>query len=729
VGEEEVEGHRADGAHDGTDGTDGTAAEQDFEPGTANTPFMHKRTLLAAALLLGPLGVGVGGGLAPVAATTIPSCGTTIDGMARLADDPAGDTTYANEGVPNSTDGQEDLRYVNGSIGAGVARFVIGVADLTETDPPASTGLLYSLDLQADGSAFSVEVSRSYTTGDTGTASINGSSEGVTVAFDPAADTVTVTGPSALLPKASSVQLTNAESRADGGFVLAPLTDTAAGSCAYTYAAGLPPVAPFDRTKATITVIDTGSEASNPEFDYDETVPGPNGQFVGWWDFSGTTSHPACGDATTIWCTAHGPYDPDLSSGSHGTGTTGMAAGTNASAVKTASACPGCNLAVAKVLNEDSDSLDGDIASAIRWAVDVVHTDVISVSIGAVAPIPEPVLHDTYVAQRYAREHGVFVTFANGNGWGNAGIPGQPGGFMNYGNSIDVLSVGANGLDGYLVTTDPEVTGPFTVMTSASKAADDDGTADGYHQISGTSFSTPFTAGLAGHLIASGRLCGAPDLSPEYLEQLIKDTAVDDITVPPSNEGYGEVSIATMQTALGVLCNGDARPAVDPITKTYVDKVSGTERMFSSDTVSGWTLGATLVRNPGGRKYTPGSLGISVPTLADTDIYEVTVLPGKTLDDTFSYLARQSNKPDLDVYLFDVTNGVSYSGRTLLASAASGGGINEHLVYRNTTLRAKKVRVVVAGFSIFTTNLPYGITGTPLGTTVDEGMAVLTPAL
>ena len=281
--------------------------------------------------------------------------------------------------------------------------------------------------------------------------------------------------------------------------MLAPLTDTAAGGCTYTF--GSPaPSAPFDPAGVTVTVIDTGIEASNPEFDYDETISGPNGQLVGWWDFSGTTAHEPCGDATTTWCATHGPYDPDLSSGSHGTGTSGMAAGTNASGVKTKSACPGCNLAVAKVLNEDDDGLDGDMAAAIRWAVDVVDTDVISVSIGAAVPIPEPVLHDVYAAQRYAREQGVLVLFANGNGWGNAGIPGQPGGFLNYGNSVDVLSVGANGLDGFLVTTDPEVTGPFTVITSSSEAADDDGTADGYHSISGTSFSTPFTAGLASRL-------------------------------------------------------------------------------------------------------------------------------------------------------------------------------------------------------------------------------------
>jgi hypothetical protein len=555
----------------------------------------------------------------------------------------------------------------------------------------------------------------------------------VTATFDSTTNVVSVSGPAAVLPKgSSSFGLANAETRADGGVVLAPLTDTATGGCAYVY--GTPAqTAPFDRKAVTVTVIDTGSEVSNPEFDYDETIAGPNGQLVGWWDFSGTTSHAPCGDATSVWCSTHGPYDPDLASGSHGTGTTGMAAGTNASGVKTKSACPGCNLAVAKVLNEDDDpttgdsdsGLDGDMASAIRWAVDVVHTDVISVSIGAAAPIPEPVLHDTYVAQRYAREHGVFVTFANGNGWGNAAIPGQPGGFMNYGNSVDVLSVGANGLDGFLVTTDPEVTAPFTVITSASRAMDDDGTADGYHSISGTSFGTPFTAGLAAHLIASGRLCGATDLSPAFIEQLIKDTALDDPTVPPTHEGYGEVSLTTLDTALGVLCNGAIRPQPDVLTKTYVDHVSGTERKVSSRTVSSWTIGGPMiVRNPGGKKSSPGVIGLSTPTFGDTEIYERTLQPGQSLDSTFSYVGDVSSSPDFDVYLYNVTSELTYNARTHLRSSAGGAGEAERITYRNTTLRAQRVRIVVAGFSIITRQ-GFSVTGTPLGAPVDEGLAAI----
>jgi hypothetical protein len=691
---------------------------------------MIKRLIVLASLLAGTV-VGVSGSTAARAASTTPACGAGNGGLTRLATDPAGDTTYANESVPNSTDSQEDIRYVDSSVTGGVVTFVIGVQDLTAGDPPASSGLLASLDVATDSGSFAVDASRSATTGDTGTGSING--KAATARFDTTADTITVSGPSSLLPNSPYLfKLTTAETRADGGLVLAPLTDSATGSCQYTFGSAVPTVA-FDPTRATITVIDTGSEASNPEFNYDETVPGPNGQFVGWWDFSGTKSHAACGTASSVWCATKGPYDPDMNSGSHGTGTTGMAAGTNASSVKTPSACPGCNLAVAKVLNEDpgttggDSGLDGSLADAIHWAVDVVHTDVISISIGAIAPLPEPLVHDTYLAFRYARERGVLITVANGNGWADAEGPGQPGGFMNYGNSTDVLSVGANDIDGYLVTTDPEVTGPFTVMTSASKAQDTDGTTDGYHSISGTSFSTPFTAGLAAHLISSGRLCGATDLSPAFLEQLIKDTAVDSTTLPPMSEGYGEVSLGTMQTALGVLCNGSVRPTVNSVTKLYTDDVSGTERETSSNTLSAWTLGMNIVRNPVGKKSSPGVIGLSTPDVSDTEIYQVTLQPGQTLDDTLSY-ASDSTAPDLDLFLFNATTGVAYNGKTILAASATGGGLAEHVTYRNTTLRAQKVRLVVVGYQVIN-RTPFSITGTSLGAPVDEGYAAVTPGL
>jgi hypothetical protein len=680
-----------------------------------------KRTLILCAVAA----VTVAGLARPSAAAPSDPCAPGIYGT-RLASDPAGDTTYAGNATPVPlTDRQEDIRFVDANVNATTVSFTIGIDDLGDADPPNSVGLLASLDVMTQsGGTFSVNAARSTTAANPGSGDINGvgSEGGVSATFDSLTNTITVAGPASVLPQPSaSFLLTNAETRADGGIVVAPLTDTAVGDCTYTFGT-VTPTAPFDPNNVTITVIDTGITASSPEFNYDETQTGPNGQLVGWWDFSATTSHPACGATPTIWCSTKAPYDPDTASGSHGTGTTGMAAGNNVSPAKTPSACPGCRLAVAKVDNEDSDTLDGSLADAIHWGVDVVHTDVINISIGARVPIPEPIVHDVYAAVRYARERGVLVTFANGNGWADAGIPGQPGGFMNYGNSVDALSVGAAGLDGYLVTTDPEVTATYTVVTSASPQADTDGNPDGYHQISGTSFSSPFLAGVAAHLISAGRLCGAPDLSPGYVEQLLKDTAADDITIPPSNEGYGEVDLATMDTALGVLCNGATRPTPAPETKLYTDHVSGTERMISGQTVSGWTLGGPTITKLAARDNDRQNLGTSTPDLADVEIYKVTLLPGQTLDVTFGYVGGGANA-DFDVYAYDVTSKVAYNGSTIVTSAATGARLPERLVYTNKLPRVRVLHVAVVGYTLigeqrFSRSLP-------LGAPVYQGIAAI----
>ena len=156
-----------------------------------------------------------------------------------------------------------------------------------------------------------------------------------------------------------------------------------------------------------------------------------------------------------------------------------------------------------------------------------------------------------------------------------------------------------------------------------------------------------------------------------------------------------------------------------------MDHVSGTERWVSSRLVSSWTLGGpTIVRSPYHRRWTEGVIGLSTPNLADTEIFQVTLQPGQSLDDTFSYVGDVSTSPDFDVYLYDVTAKVAYNGNTLVARAATGAGEPEHLTYRNQTLRAQRLRVVVVGYTIIT-NQRFAIAGTPLGAPVDEGIAAV----
>ena len=327
-----------------------------------------------------------------------------------------------------------------------------------------------------------------------------------------------------------------------------------------------------------ITLLDTGVRATHHEFDY-RGKSSTTDQFVGWWDFSaekkGKTVLPGPGQT---WDTqVRDPYDKV----GHGTLTAGMAAGRNVSAQKTPSANPGGKLAIAKVSYCTCSATDAESAidftvmgPAIRWAVDTVHTDIISISIGSVIPVPAALYQDTFDAIQYAREHGVLVVVANGNGWGDLGVvPGEPGWANSSAASPYALSVGAASSTGYLNSTDPEVAAVYSV-TGPSNTSD-----TGYVDNGGTSFGTPYVAGFAAACLYASRQGGHP-MSADALEQFVKDSS-NDTGYPPQTEGYGVVDQSRLQGAVADARAGrrPTRPSPD-VSALYVDGVAGTLRLL-----------------------------------------------------------------------------------------------------------------------------------------------------
>lgn len=344
-----------------------------------------------------------------------------------------------------------------------------------------------------------------------------------------------------------------------------------------------PAVAATSRSAAkaklpVITLVDTGVRATHHEFDYRGRAS-TSDQFVGWWDFSaekkGRTVLPRRGQ---LWDTqVRDPYDTV----GHGTLTAAMAGGRNVSPKKTPSANPGGRLAVAKVsyctcsATDKASAIDFTVmGAAIRWAVDTVHTDIVSISIGSVVPVPAALYQDTFDAIQYAREHGVLVVVSNGNGWGDLGVvPGEPGWANSSAASPYALSVGAAKSIGYTNSTDPEVSAVYSI-TGPSNANDTD-----YVDNGGTSFGTPYVAGFAAAVLYASRQ-GGHALSADALEQFVKDSAHDDPVYPPQTEGYGEVSQAQLATAVADARNGTrpTRPSPD-VSALYVDGVVGTLRL------------------------------------------------------------------------------------------------------------------------------------------------------
>lgn len=330
-------------------------------------------------------------------------------------------------------------------------------------------------------------------------------------------------------------------------------------------------------SEVIVGIIDTGVRATHKEFSY----LGPTSttdQFVGWWDFS-TQKGPAQSPAPGVtWDNRGGvhpsaPYDGY----GHGTAVASMAVGLNVSTVKTTpSLAPGYKLAVAKVAN-DNGSFTGDVPAAVRWMVDTVKADVInlsfSYSIAIVLPAPS-FLTNMADSIRYATQRGVTVTVANGNGLANLGlIAANPGDANSPADVPEAISVGASGLNGFLVSTDPEVAAVYSPV-EASISCD-----TCYVNEAGTSFSSPYVAGFVARVIKAARDAGRSS-EPAYVEQLLKYSAQDTF-VPPAFEGYGiltggQLSAAVTHAAAGTL------PAANTANQLYVDTVAGSVRSISA---------------------------------------------------------------------------------------------------------------------------------------------------
>lgn len=273
----------------------------------------------------------------------------------------------------------------------------------------------------------------------------------------------------------------------------------------------------------TVAVLDTGIDTSHVAF--------ANVGAVQWKDFT-PTNHST-------------PFDDN----GHGTLVSSMIVGTGTTP---AALAPGTSLAVGKVLDASGSSA-GDIAAALHWAVDTVHADIINMSFGAYIPLTGALQTSEYDAIAYARSRGALVVVANGNGLANLGLVPDPGWAAAFGNAGNVLSVGASDIDGLFVNTDPDVAAVYTVTGAAAN------THNGYVTESGTSFSSPYTAGFAARVLAASRSGGNP-LSAAGLQTLIEYSARDTI-LPPTQEGYGVIDAAQLPAAVAHATDGTLPPA------------------------------------------------------------------------------------------------------------------------------------------------------------------------
>ncbi|MFT5424689.1 MAG: subtilisin family serine protease [Phycisphaerales bacterium] len=223
-----------------------------------------------------------------------------------------------------------------------------------------------------------------------------------------------------------------------------------------------------------------------------------------------------------------GSSNTDDGNASHGTHIAGIAAASTDNGIGIAGVSRGSKIMPIKSFYSSGFGLETDVAEGIIWAAD--HgADVISMSFGF-----SSVLGPMQAAIQYAYDSGVVLVASTGNS------PGQPIGYP--AKYSAVMGVGALANDGTLWNssqTGPEVTvvAPGAGILSTWDTPTERNT---YKQQSGTSMATPFVSGLAGLILSI-----APELSPDEVEWVIRDTAFDlgDPGVD-SQYGAGRVSAA-----------------------------------------------------------------------------------------------------------------------------------------------------------------------------------------
>jgi thermitase len=219
-----------------------------------------------------------------------------------------------------------------------------------------------------------------------------------------------------------------------------------------------------------IAVLDSGIDQSHPDLSI---------KIIANEDFSGTGTNDGFG---------------------HGTHTAGIAAALVNNFEGIAGVCPGCFLAIGKVLNNNGSGPDSDVIEGILWAADN-GAKVLNISFGST--VSSKAKED---AIKHAWEKGVVIVAATGN-FGDTSKK-YPAAYENvisvaatdnkdnkasystYGTWVSVAAPGSS-----IFSTFP--TTPFNMQSSSP------GLQTKYDYLSGTSMATPIVSGIAGLLWAS----------------------------------------------------------------------------------------------------------------------------------------------------------------------------------------------------------------------------------
>lgn len=452
-----------------------------------------------------------------------------------------------------------------------------------------------------------------------------------------------------------------------------------------------------------VAVVDTGLDATHPEF--------VAGQVVAWWDF---TSEAKPASRTDPFAQGSPTWDPDIAQpfdgAGHGTAVASVVGGRNAGScggTPKESHAPGVKLAIAKV-GTSSGAIEGDLALAFRWATEVVHADVISLSIGAV--VPTPLLADSgYDALRDARAAGVLPVVLAHNGLANAGLAPFPSETNFYSSSPHTFVVGGGSRAGNTLTStmgndDPDVSA-WSDSVCVARA-----NTGGYALQSGTSFATPLVAGMAATAMKLAVQNGH-DASPDAISDILRRCARDTVA-PYAREGWGFLGAPEQPCIRAHAANGTTPTYVSftglPVNENelYDDNVRAPLRQVASgETVIDVPTSTFLARTTIPVASAQGEIGASLPAgIAEVEAYRFHVAAGQTLEIGVATLAAPTGGrpglPDLDLALHALTDHASgtFASDQALARSIRPAGSVERIAW--TAPADMDVVLLVVGVSI-----------------------------
>ena len=274
----------------------------------------------------------------------------------------------------------------------------------------------------------------------------------------------------------------------------------------------------------TVAVLDSGVDATHPDL---------QGQLVPGWNFSNNNSNTA---------DVYG----------HGTKVAGVIGAIGSNSIGVTGMAWGARIMPIRVTDSTGYATWSGLASGLNWAAD--HgAKVANMSFATQAS------SSTQTAAQYFKNKGGVVMNSAGNyGVLDSTLP-----------SDALVSVSATDSSDALASWSSF--GPYVDVSAPGVGIWTTTMGGGYGAVSGTSFSSPLTAGVAALMMAAN-----PGLAPSQIVSLLKSTAVDRGT--PGYDyyyGYGRVNAGAAVLAARQMSAGDTQPPTATISSPTGGSVSG----------------------------------------------------------------------------------------------------------------------------------------------------------